>query len=304
MRNEEVLILTVSKDSMTYSLDAIELGYLMSTIFKNRNTLAKLISKINLYTKFSFGKYFFNSEWKSKLNEISQIIIVAHPDSVGVIKYLNQYFPNIYIHVWYNNPVKHEISPDIFKKLNCKVWSFDKKDCESFGLFYNNQYVDIFKFKKIEQNSKKYDVVFVGKDKGRLEYLLSLRKIFEENNLITYFYIVDSNDYNGEYEFQEKISYSEVINLENNAKAILEINQKGQSGSSLRALEALIMRIKLITNNQNVKEELYYNKKNIFILGEDNLDELSTFLSSSFNSIPNSIINHYIFEGWIKKFDN
>ncbi|WP_251867573.1 hypothetical protein, partial [Enterococcus malodoratus] len=91
MGNNGVLILTVSKDSMTYSLDAIEQGYLMSTIFKERNKLVKLISKIDLYTKLNLGKFFFNSQWKSKIHKVTKIIIVAHPDSISLVKYVSKY---------------------------------------------------------------------------------------------------------------------------------------------------------------------------------------------------------------------
>lgn len=302
MGNNGVLILTVSKDSMTYSLDAIEQGYLMSTIFKERNKLVKLISKIDLYTKLNLGKFFFNSQWKSKIHKVTKIIIVAHPDSISLVKYVSKYFPNICVNVWYNNPVKKEISPELFKKYNCKVWSFDKKDSDVFDLFFNGQYVDIKPLRNHKQDEKNYDVVFIGQDKGRLKYLLSLKDFFDDNEIVSYYHIIDTNDYDGEYDFLNRISYSDVIKIESSSKAILEINQEGQNGNSLRALEALVMGIKLITNNADIREEPYYNEQNIFILENDNLDKLPSFLSTSFSTISDSIIYHHTFEGWISKF--
>ena len=67
-------------------------------------------------------------------------------------------------------------------------------------------------------------------------------------------------------------------------------------------MESLFLKKKLITSNKNIKNHNFYNKNNIFIIGEDKWKDLDKFINSDYEEIDQSIINYYDFDEWIKRF--
>ena len=73
---------------------------------------------------------------------------------------------------------------------------------------------------------------------------------------------------------------------------------------SWRALEAMFYRKKLITNFKDIKEYDFYKKDNIFIIGEDDLNNIKNFVNTGYVDIPENIIKKYTIDGWIENFIN
>ena len=96
------------------------------------------------------------------------------------------------------------------------------------------------------------------------------------------------------------MNYADVISMEIKSKCILDIVQPGQRGITWRPLEALFYRKKLITNYKNIKNYDFYRKENIFILGEDNMSIIKSFINSEYVEIPSNIVNKYQWAGWMK----
>lgn len=102
------------------------------------------------------------------------------------------------------------------------------------------------------------------------------------------------------------MNYPSIINYIEHCKAIVDlIGHPTQEGLSLRPLEALFFKKKLITDNRAIKKTKLYNPNNIFILGEDPLVYLSEFIKSPYQLPSNyeEILNYYSFEEWTKRFD-
>lgn len=92
------------------------------------------------------------------------------------------------------------------------------------------------------------------------------------------------------------------MKLNNLSKAIVEINQSQQNGLTVRALEALFTEKKLITNNLDIINMDFYNKNNIFIIGQDSFNLLRKFIDSDYEKIPKSIIDNYSASKWLARF--
>ena len=86
------------------------------------------------------------------------------------------------------------------------------------------------------------------------------------------------------------------------AKAILEVNQKGQVGCTLRALEALFFRKKLITTNLNIQKEDFYNPENIFIYGKDDIRNLHKFVEKPYDEQSDLFRDKRTIDAWFLKF--
>jgi hypothetical protein len=159
-------------------------------------------------------------------------------------------------------------------------------------MYYNPQ----FYFKRDVGNLEvDTDVFFVGQDKGRLDTILSLQKEFEEQGLTTNFEIMGYNS--------ERLTYTEVIEQVARSRAVLDITAKGQRGMTLRPLEALFYRKKLITNNSDIVNQDFYSKQNVFLLGKDSLEGIREFVSSDFSPVDSEICSNYTVKKWAERFD-
>ena len=192
---------------------------------------------------------------------------------------------------------------DLFSKRWSK-WSFSKKESLKHGLKYG----ETFFFKGFSENLPPvkilYDSFFIGLDKGRMSYLNKTKKQYEDLGLHSLFYIVDNVKALYNSRFKKRIDYNEVINLVILSRSITEIVISGQEGLTLRVMESIFLKKKLITNNLEIRNKNIYNPNNIFILGEDNIKDLPSFLKKPYQEIDNKIIDSYIYSNWLKRLIN
>ena len=100
--------------------------------------------------------------------------------------------------------------------------------------------------------------------------------------------------------YAERLEYDEVLEHIKEAKAIVEVTMEGQTGLSIRVVECLFCNKKLITNNRHIVNEKFYNPQNIYVM--DSGVDISEFLESDYQRLPEEIVNHYEFSAWIHRF--
>lgn len=193
---------------------------------------------------------------------------------------------------------------------NIKLYTIDNGDAERYKFVYTKQFYRDYnnEFTALKNPDLQTDLFFVGQDKNRAEKLLELINNIKKYGLKYNFFILKdkhSKHLQGlkECYIQNEISYDEVLKYIANCKCLVEIVQKGQSGLTLRALEALFFRKKLITNNKNIINEEFYHSNNIYILGyDDSKRSIQDFLQSDIYSVPDSIMDIYRVETFLKQF--
>ncbi|MFD2306495.1 lipopolysaccharide biosynthesis protein [Enterococcus termitis] len=303
MDYNRMMIITLDEKSVLFSADAQKLGIHVEKYFEKRTLIVKLFNYIDKKLNLQLASYQYGS-WKKKLKDIDFVLLNAHFFSRPLIKYLNRKFPDIRIAVWYSNPVAKDTPVSFYSGLNCELWSFDKSDCENYGMHPNNQFIDQMKLNVTKHDDSYHsDVCFIGVDKERLTLLLELEDYFISQQLNPLIYVVDSSkNSRTDYAYKPALPYSELINYEGNTKAILDIVQSDQQGISLRPLEALFLNKKLITNNLNVQELDFYRPENIFVLTDENHQDIAAFLHTPMVSLPEAITHKYQFEGWFANF--
>lgn len=198
---------------------------------------------------------------------------------------------------------------DMRQKYGFEILSFDKEDCDKYHFVFHNQIIPIYR-DLLTTPVKKESIYFCGHEKGRLPILKKLGLEMLKRGLKPCFEIVPSVelqniDIKGYEHFISRVerkSYQDLLKEELSHKAILEIVQKGQNGITWRAIEALLYKRKLITNYSAIKRYDFYRKKNIFIIGQDNLDDLPLFLQTEMERLPSEIANRYTFDGWLLSF--
>jgi len=284
-----------SKESKKYDID-------VESAYWPRNKILKLFRNIFLF-QMRFGIVFWLGRWKKKIQDYDLIIIHSGLIAIPIVEYLSKIYPEKRIIVWFWNSINDEKEIRNYQALKCELWSFDKSDCQKYDIKYNHQFY--FKTIIFPQNIIEWDIFFVGEDKGRLEKILMYEECFKNMGLTVNVNVVNSsNRLLIKKSYKERMSYSEVLINVSKSNAILDIVKEGQHGLTLRPLEALFFKKKLITDNRDILDYDFYHPQNIFVLGKDDLGQLKQFISSPYVKISNKIIDRYDFSNWIQSFYN
>lgn len=222
---------------------------------------------------------------------------VVIPDSVfapPAIKYIHKRWPSKRLILWYKNAAVKSCHPSSRLSKICELWSFDERDCEEYHMRFNHQFY--YPLDVPEALPISTDVSFVGLDKGRLEMLQNLQQKFESMGLRTKFNIVGYNS--------ERFTYPQIVKEIAQSRAVLDIQASWQTGMTLRPFEAMFYQKKLITNDFRAKDAPFYTPENVFILGEDDLDNLSEFIYGSEASYTGQMQEEYSIRTWSEHFDS
>ncbi|WP_116474825.1 hypothetical protein [Zobellella maritima] len=187
------------------------------------------------------------------------------------------------------------------------VFSFDPVDCEKHGLIFRPSFY-------VEQASseakvgKNIDLYYLGqfKNKERYTTLVSLydhcRKLGINSDIRLY---VNKKKIDKSFSHpiitNRKISYQYNLSLSERARVILELNLEKQAGLTIRSLECLFAKCKLITNNKHIKEYDFYNEQNIFVLNTDqDIKKIPLdFFTSPYQEPNPTVLSRYSTDGFI-----
>lgn len=198
-----------------------------------------------------------------------------------------------------------------YKKLSTRweIWTFMKEDAIKNGFkygatFYNPQLAQNC-FDKDSQTATDCDLLFVGTDKGRKNFLLNLKRQLEKYKIVCNFKIVDNFRSLFSRKYSREISYKYLCRLNKRTSAILDVVQEGQTGLTLRIMEGLLFDKKIVTTNAAIRmDKDFKDNPNIYVITKDNIKDLYTFLKKPMVEYPNNLKAKYSFTNWLKRIDN
>ncbi len=265
----------------------------------NNEVKALIFNPLDLTDRISFFNKLprFIRNWYHK--KLIQDYIRTHPDYIyvfnehrlllqAIVHYLEnkQAFKG---HLLIRNPMaNNQKIGDLLEKLksfNIQQWSFDNDDCVKYGFHYYRQF--LMPLPHIKNIIINHDLSFIGRNKGRDIILNNLKDKAESLGLS---FLIDLKDGSK----SSNISYDDYLKESLLAKCIVEILQTGQSGMTLRPIEALFYNRKLLTNNQGVIDEEFYHPNNILVVQD--IDTLSAVNLKYFIDQPMVEINDNIKE--------
>lgn len=221
------------------------------------------------------------------------------------IKWLHKKYPDSQYIMFYINKCTVSNNPDMFRFDYLNLWTGDINDSKKYNINLCQNSGSYVKNWIVNKETAEYDIFFVGKDKGknRLGYLLDLEKTFQDLGLKTYFHIVAERRYDRyrNPHYKKFLSYRECLNYLGKSKAILYLGFGSQECITIRVQESLIHKVKLVTDCLWLKKYDFYHPQNIFILGEDKIENLPDFLNSPYVDIDASILKHIYFEDLVKE---
>lgn len=197
------------------------------------------------------------------------------------------------------------------------VFSFDRDDCKSFPnikfrpLFFLNEY------EKISQwNTFEYDFSFVGTaHSDRFLLVQNIKKQLSAENMHTYWYLylqsrklfiwnklsnvayknARMNDFN-----YVALPSNELLEIVKKSRIILDIQHPEQTGLTMRTIEVLGAKRKLITTNSSVKNYDFYSPNNILIIDRNHPIINKDFYKSDYVPVQENVYNKYSLNGWLE----
>jgi hypothetical protein len=197
------------------------------------------------------------------------------------------------------------------------AYSFDKYDCKRLNMtFLPLFYFDEYKSVASSKVEKKYDLLFVGtvhSDRYKL-----ITSIVSQINALggkcyTYFFFQSRiMFYKAKLQCKEMrnlsindiqltpMSKSQLFDLYRQSRIVVDIQHPKQTGLTLRCMEAVGAKKKLITTNVDIMNYDFYNSDNILVVDRHSPIVNKEFLNLEYKELPESIYEKYSISSWVK----
>lgn len=205
------------------------------------------------------------------------------------------------------------------QKFFDKCYSFDRRDIEEtpslnfLPLFYSRTYEGIGTRNKKDY---KYDFCFVGTahpKKYKFINMMSgqLKSVYPKQFIyfffpspIVYFYrkVMNKELRGAKYsEFHYvPLKGKEMNDVYEASRCVLDSAQAGQLGLTIRVLEALGAKKKLITTNEDIVNYDFYRPENIYVYkGKIDLDDV--FFKEEYKEVDKEVYEKYSLRSWLKE---
>ncbi len=261
-----------------------------------------------------------NQYYKSIINlerEISYdyvLFIDCEMPTELVMRECRKAFPNakLCLHLWDSV----ENLKGIVKKFKYfdYISSFDKEDAQQYDLTFRPLFFgDDYRVKRedVSLDEYEYDLSFIGTiHSDRYDIINKLNKVtakmyvypYLQSKFIYFFYRIIKKEFRNsritDFEYS-KLDSKTIAGIVERSKAILDIQHPNQTGLTIRTIEMLGMKKKIITTNADIKNYDFYNANNICIIDRQTPYVPDMFYSSNYEEIPENIYEYYSIDSWI-----
>ncbi len=249
------------------------------------------------------------SDWKRDLGSYGCVVISDQGYRNGMVPYLKKKDAKCRVIVYLRNSMmsihsyKYKIDFEEIRNFGAELWSYNKNDCKEYGYRYNRQFFNPYLPKRYGCGQCDFDLVFLGDEKGRGSTLDRIYTLCTAQGIKTYFNIIGSTAGYNRNIGNRFMPYKEYLQkIVARSRAVLDIVTEINYGLTLRPLEAVFFRKKLVTTYKEIKYEDFYKKENIFIIGEDRWSDLKDFIMSPYEEVDRKICERYTVASWYQTF--
>lgn len=289
--------------SFATSINNINTFFLSDKVFKTlkKSILFKIhMGRINRIIKLPFKQIWNRKFYNEEINNNLPICFVLWGEwalynrETGFSEYLRKKYPGCKI-VWFIQDLfstqlslyENHIDLCKEKKIYDRIVSYDKGDCVKYGFTYHPTVMSYMQIPD-NPNLEETDVLFIGKDKGRLPLLIEICNYLREYGLICNFRLYGVPyekriNVDGIYYYDSKLTYREIIEYVKKTKCIIELMQPEAQNFTLRTWEALLYNKYLITNNKSLQSSSFYCDKSMCVI--DNIGDITQSFIEAIKSV-------------------
>lgn len=235
----------------------------------------------------------------------------------SIIKKIRESQPDAKFILYEWDSIKNNLNAINNIKMFDSVWTFDRKDSIEYGI----SFLPLFYLDKYSQLKKKdvYEskLLFVGTTHSdRYYFVKSIEKQVCKNGdksfLWFYFpskllyykmWLTDENFRNSSsiHDFKfETLRQKDLLRMVESSEIVVDAQHPAQIGLTMRTIETLGARRKLITTNKDIVNYDFYNPVNILVVDRKNPVVPESFLSESYCDLSDTIYEKYSLTSWLK----
>ncbi len=274
--------------------------------------LSKALLRINRnFVSLQINKYYEEITLEIKDKKYDYIFICqAEATPISFLKDIRKMNPHARMVLMLWDSVANKVNTLEKLDLFDEVFSFDKQDCDQFGLtfrplFFDEEYEQIAK----EEPSLVYDLFFVGTvHSDRYRILKEVKEQFEKNHLAVFYFLylpsklmyyqrkLFTSDFQGsqitEFSFEGMPSSQLTAKLKQ-SRAVVDIQHPKQTGLTMRTIEMLGANKKIITTNADIQNYDFYHPNNICIVDRDSIVVPTEFMTAPFAPVEEKVKGRY-----------
>lgn len=234
-----------------------------------------------------------------------------------ILQEIRNNYPNTKLCLYLYDSVKN--IPGILNKLpyfDIK-YSFDRLDCFAFPelklrpLFF----ADEFRKDTAKEKNYKYDISFCGtihsdryKIIKQIEQICLLKNYrvywfgYLQSKFMYYFYKATKSEFKNTIlkTFQyNKLNSKDIADIVDNSKIVLDVQHPKQTGLTMRTIEMIGMKKKILTTNKEIKEYDFYKPENICVIDRNNIEIREDFLELPYKELDKDIYEKYSLSNWV-----
>lgn len=211
--------------------------------------------------------------------------------------------------------------PLMENRLKCydRAFTFDRADAENCKslCFRPLFFTESFRGSKKESAEKRYALSFIGTAHSDRPYIMNeirqqcdaagelcFEYWFQPFSVLYYFNRLQNQD----FKYLKRGSVNNVLLPKQDTSRILlssygtvDAEHPSQVGLTMRTIESLGMRIKLLTTNKDVVNYDFFSPENIMVIDRNKPKVDFSFLKSPYVDIPQHVYERYSINGWAKE---
>lgn len=212
-----------------------------------------------------------------------------------------------------NKPQSRELIAEANKSFSFDMFDSKEENIEFLPLFYIDEYGQL----SDNQKGFVYDLGFIGtlhSDRYKIVKHLAEKAKRKGLSVFTFFYSPSKILFRlqrlffgsfREIDFEDvsfhSMTKNQVVDVIGKSRCVIDIQHPSQSGLTMRTIEILGARRKLVTTNSTISEYDFYHPDNIYILNRESgfLDE--KFLTSPYVFLPEHVYQKYSISSWVDR---
>ena len=281
-----------------------------------KRPIGKALFKIFPKVVLLFSRDYFKKIYETFDGKTIDHILVVERLPKWFLKKMKMKHPESAITLYMDDSIKNLKGISDNFDLFDRICSFDKNDVDNNdNIFFRPLFYSKSEKEVTETLEYKYDLCFIGTchsdrfviiNKVKKQCQNSRNKVFNylylQSKFMFYFYKLTSKAFQEatieDFSFT-KMPYDENIDFENSSRAILDIQHPKQSGLTMRTIEMIGLKKKLVTTNDNIMSYDFYRPENICVVDRSNPVIDLKFLSTPYKELPDSIYKKYSLTQWV-----
>ena len=271
----------------------------------------RIFSKFSIKIERLFKKKYMKSILEDITLNMYDIVFVIRGGSLdkNLLETLHEKLPKAKFFMYQWDAIKQNNYLSLIEYFD-KVQTFDMVDAKAYNidylpLFYTSLYRDFQKKESL------YDLVFFGAyHSDRLKIIKHIDILFKAHNLSFKYHLYITKLALFRFILQGRISlkdlkyfktYSistkDIIESYQHSNSVLDIELSIQNGLTVRTFETLGSGLKLVTTNNKIKEEDFYNLNRILVINRNTLDINLNFFKQKKDE--NVLFSQFYIDSWL-----